>query len=267
MSHRRPSAGGAALYRQLLGLADQNPDDYRIAFQLADAAARAGRRAEAVERLEALIAETKQDPAAYGYGYYYYGYGYHSYAYYDNPWPSKKFVVHFPAKERLAQLYQAKRREAEAKGDAAQAEELRRRISKLEVTGDGVNDLKIYLTWDTDQTNVDLWVTDPKGRKIWTAARQGSHGETLLFDVVNGYGPETFTAQKAAAGTYRLEVKYPSWWTSDNDTGAIRGEVTIVLNEGRAAEQHCVVPFRIIRPNITIPIADITVDRADGGEV
>lgn len=255
-SHRRPSSDEATLYQQLLALQRANPDQHRIAFQVADAADRAGRRDEAIERFEKLIDETKQVEAT-DRGYYSYHHGY--YGYYGGV--IDEMVVHYPAKQRLAQLYHAMQREAAGAGDDDAVERLRSRIGKLELDHGGENDIRIYLTWDTDETNVDLRVTTPSNKKVWTAERRGEHGETMLFDVLNGYGPESFTAHYAASGTYRVEVKFPSWWAPLEVSGAIRGEVSIVLHEGRAEEVTHVVRFRITRPNVLVPVAEIHVER------
>ena len=41
------------------------------------------------------------------------------------------------------------------------------------------NDLKVYLTWDTDRSDVDLWVTSPSGERIFYSHRLGKNGEAI----------------------------------------------------------------------------------------
>ena len=36
-----------------------------------------------------------------------------------------------------------------------------------------MNDVKVYLTWDTDRSDVDLWVLNPGGEKIFYSHKQG----------------------------------------------------------------------------------------------
>ena len=52
---------------------------------------------------------------------------------------------------------------------APHAQELRAKIDALQVKGGVENDIKIYLTWDTDKSDVDLWVTTPRGERSSTA--------------------------------------------------------------------------------------------------
>jgi uncharacterized protein YfaP (DUF2135 family) len=69
-------------------------------------------------------------------------------------------------------------------------------------------DLRVTLTWDTDHTDVDLWVTGPDGEKVFYQKKQGAQGGTLDTDVTSGYGPETYTQARLVPGAYRIEAHY-----------------------------------------------------------
>jgi tetratricopeptide (TPR) repeat protein len=159
--------------------------------------------------------------------------------------PQANPAITYPAKQRLAQIW--------AKRGGAWKD----KIATLGVAGGADNDIKVYLTWDTDRSDVDLWVTNPRGRKIYYEKKQGDPGEALFDDVTTGYGPESFTAQKAQKGVYLVQVNlYASNRAGMNEA---RGEVLVVLNEGRPDEQRVVLPYRLFVDKQTVTVAKIEV--------
>jgi uncharacterized protein YfaP (DUF2135 family) len=165
--------------------------------------------------------------------------------------------VRYPAKQRLAQIDAAERRDAQGRGDGAAAARLGAEIEALGVKGGVENDVKIYLTWDTDRTDVDLWVRTPKGELVNYAHRAGAGGEALFDDVTSGYGPESFTAKNAQPGRYLVEVNYFS--TRRQTFTEARGEVVVILGEGTAREQKHVLPYRLFKAKQTVSVAAIEV--------
>ena len=69
-------------------------------------------------------------------------------------------------------------------------------------------DLRVTLAWDTDDTDIDLWVTDPKGEKASYSNRLTSLGGAMSPDARGGYGPEEFALKQAAPGTYILQAEF-----------------------------------------------------------
>ncbi|CAG1009843.1 hypothetical protein BURK2_03937 [Burkholderiales bacterium] len=69
-------------------------------------------------------------------------------------------------------------------------------------------DLRVVLAWDTDNTDLDLWVTDPNGERAFYGNRLTYQGGRMSPDFTGGYGPEVFALKKAKPGTYRVEVKF-----------------------------------------------------------
>jgi Tfp pilus assembly protein PilF len=224
---------GAARQR-LLAAHRSRPEDSRIAFELADASARLGEHAEA-RRLLTQITSDERTP--------------HKIAY--------------PAKQRLGQLLAAERRDAKALGQSAREAELTTAIDALKIKGGVDNDIKIYLTWDTNRTDVDLWVITPSGEKIFYSHKHGKHGGALFDDVTDGYGPESFTAKSARAGTYEVKVNF--FGTSRRSFREARGEVTIIVGEGSVHERRHVVPYRLLNPKQTVTVAKIQVGSRSGG--
>jgi hypothetical protein len=76
--------------------------------------------------------------------------------------------------------------------------------------GSGSTDenINVVLTWDTDDSDVDLHVFDPENRHAYWSSLTGIPGAQLDHDDVNGYGPETFTMLSPRPGTYHVRVNY-----------------------------------------------------------
>ncbi len=184
-----------AAYGRLKVARDLRPKDARIAFELADAAARLGRTDEAL----ALFTAIADDDSA-----------------------SKQ--VRYPASQRAKML-----------------------------RGDASHDLRVYLSWDTDRTDVDLWVINPAGQKVYYDKRTGKFGGKLFDDVTTGYGPEAFEAETAAKGAYQIQVNY--YGTDRRVFSEARGEVVVVL----AGQRH-VLPYRLFRVGQTVTVARVTVN-------
>ena len=104
------------------------------------------------------------------------------------------------------------------------------------VTNNSQMDLKVILTWDTDGTDVDLWVTDPSSERVYYGHRQSKLGGTLDVDITTGYGPETFTLPRAVPGEYLVQAQY---YGGARPTMA---RVVVVLYEGTAREKRYVFP-------------------------
>lgn len=69
-------------------------------------------------------------------------------------------------------------------------------------------DVRIVLAWDADNTDVDMWVTDPSGEKCFYGHRETSIGGRISRDLTGGYGPEEFLLKNAAKGTYKVQANY-----------------------------------------------------------
>lgn len=69
-------------------------------------------------------------------------------------------------------------------------------------------DIRVVLTWDTDNSDMDLWVTDPEEERCYFENRQTYLGSVISPDITQGYGPEEFMLKKAPKGTYKIEVNY-----------------------------------------------------------
>ena len=217
--------------RELSSVLELRPDDRRVAFELGDVEQRLGNLDEARRRFESTAAAPEVDEG-----------------------------LRYPAKQRLAQIHQQARRDALAAKDEAAAGREAAAIGALGIKGGIENDVKIFLSWDTDRTDVDLWVTTPKGEKVFYSHARGAGGEELYHDVTSGYGPESFTVHSAAFGEYTVQVNY--FRARTGDFKEARGEVVIVLDEGKPTQREQSFPYRLFEQGDTVTVAKI---RRTGG--
>jgi hypothetical protein len=70
------------------------------------------------------------------------------------------------------------------------------------------SDLRVTITWNTDATDVDLWVIEPDGTKCYYLVPRTANGGTLSQDQTQGYGPERYQTGKAQKGVYQIVVHY-----------------------------------------------------------
>lgn len=69
-------------------------------------------------------------------------------------------------------------------------------------------DLRAVLTWDTDNTDIDLWVIDPNGEKTYYRHPLSYQGGKLSRDFTAGYGPETYSLKTAKPGQYEVRAQF-----------------------------------------------------------
>ncbi|MDC7801813.1 VIT domain-containing protein [Stenotrophomonas geniculata] len=69
-------------------------------------------------------------------------------------------------------------------------------------------DLRVVLSWDADNSDMDLWVTDPNGERAYYGNRLTYQGGQMSQDFTGGYGPEQFSLRNAKPGKYKVEANY-----------------------------------------------------------
>jgi tetratricopeptide (TPR) repeat protein len=70
------------------------------------------------------------------------------------------------------------------------------------------SDLRVTISWNTDATDVDLWVIEPDGTKCFYQHNRTQSGGELSQDQTQGYGPERYQIAKAQPGVYTVLVHY-----------------------------------------------------------
>lgn len=125
----------------------------------------------------------------------------------------------------------------------ALADHARKRTGQLrDQLGIDRADVLVSITWNTDNTDVDLHVIEPSGEEVFYSHPNSKAGGHLTRDVTQGYGPEMYVLKKAPRGKYTVRAKY---FASDASRASTRSKVyaTVYRNWGTDRErvEHRVV--------------------------
>jgi Ca-activated chloride channel family protein len=69
-------------------------------------------------------------------------------------------------------------------------------------------DMRVVLSWDADNTDMDLWVKDPNGDWAFFGNRLTYQGGHMSRDFTGGLGPEEFMLKQAKPGTYEVRANF-----------------------------------------------------------
>ena len=117
-------------------------------------------------------------------------------------------------------------------------------------------DVVVLLTWDTDNTDLDLQVTDPSGEECDEGNRKTAAGGSLEVDDTDGYGPEIFALPRAPAGTYRVAVAAYDL----ANVPETHAEVLVVLRGGTSEERRLRFPVALTREGETTEIGTFEIE-------
>ena len=93
--------------------------------------------------------------------------------------------------------------------------------------------LRIVMSWDADQTDIDIHVLEPNGEEAFYRNRRTTEGGFVSEDVTTGYGPEEYLKKELESGTYKVLSNYFASHQTKL-TGATTVTATVWLT-GRAA--------------------------------
>jgi tetratricopeptide (TPR) repeat protein len=69
-------------------------------------------------------------------------------------------------------------------------------------------DIRVVINWNKDNTDIDLWVTDPKGEDCSYQHKSTAIGGRISNDFTQGFGPEQFLLKKAVKGKYKIKTNF-----------------------------------------------------------
>lgn len=105
-------------------------------------------------------------------------------------------------------------------------------------------DMRIVMNWNKNNTDIDLWVTDPDNEKCYYQHKTTAAGGRISDDFTEGFGPEQFILKKATKGKYRIDINY----YSDRQT-TISGPTTIMaeiyLHYGMPNEEKRIITLQM----------------------
>ncbi|MDR1196486.1 MAG: DUF2135 domain-containing protein [Endomicrobium sp.] len=86
-------------------------------------------------------------------------------------------------------------------------------------------DIRIVLGWSADNTDIDIYVKDPRGEEASYGNRFTNIGARVSEDLTQGFGPEEFTLKKAVDGKYEISTDY-----FGDDMQSISGPTVLYLD-------------------------------------
>jgi tetratricopeptide (TPR) repeat protein len=116
-------------------------------------------------------------------------------------------------------------------------------IDKRLIKKEPVN-IRVVLTWQVDNCDMDLWVTDPHGEKCFYENKLTRLGGKISNDFTNGYGPEEFMIKKAIQGEYKIQANYYGT-RSQSLLAPVNLHLTFITNFGKADQKKQEITVRL----------------------
>lgn len=118
--------------------------------------------------------------------------------------------------------------------------------------------LRVVLTWDADNTDIDLWVIDPAGEKAYYGHNQTRTGGHVSNDFTQGYGPEVFTIVRPLPGTYRVQANYFGD-RRQSVSGPVTVQVEFQTGFGAAGGERQAITRRLASGRETIDLGEFVI--------
>ena len=120
-------------------------------------------------------------------------------------------------------------------------------------------DIRVVINWDTDMSDMDLWVTDVFGEKCFYSHRFTTTGGRNSCDFTQGYGPEEFMIRNAVKGKYHVQTDYYGTH-SQKVLGAVTLYAEVYTNYAREDESRQFLAYRLDSRKQVIDVATIESD-------
>jgi len=117
-------------------------------------------------------------------------------------------------------------------------------------------DVRIILTWDTDLTDMDLWVTEPSREKAYYSNNRTTIGGLVSRDFTQGYGPEEYVLKRSMKGEYKIEANYYGS-SAPALTGGVTLQVDVFTNYGRKNEKRQSLTIRLTESKDVVHVGTV----------
>jgi tetratricopeptide (TPR) repeat protein len=117
-------------------------------------------------------------------------------------------------------------------------------------------DMRITMTWDADNTDIDLHVVEPSGEEAYYGHNRTTIGGRVSRDFTQGYGPEDYMLRKAMNGTYTVKAKYYGSQSVKLLCG-VTVQVNIYTHYGRPEQQCKSMTLRLVEKKDMITIGEL----------
>ncbi|MBB4807944.1 hypothetical protein HNP38_003260 [Chryseobacterium defluvii] len=68
--------------------------------------------------------------------------------------------------------------------------------------------IRVVINWNKDNTDIDLWITDPNKELCDYSHNETKIGGRMSNDFTDGFGPEQFLLKKAIKGKYQIQTNF-----------------------------------------------------------
>ena len=119
-------------------------------------------------------------------------------------------------------------------------------------------DVRIVMSWDADNTDIDLHVTEPSSETANYQHNRTKIGGLVSRDFTVGYGPEEYVLRSAMPGDYRIRCKYYGS-IQQSLIGPATVTATVITNFARPNEKRQRLTLRLENVRDFVDIGKITI--------
>jgi tetratricopeptide (TPR) repeat protein len=119
-------------------------------------------------------------------------------------------------------------------------------------------DIRVVIDWNHNDTDIDLWVTDPNQEKCYYKHTRTKIGGKISNDMTEGFGPENFILKKVVKGEYKITINYYSD-SKQKISGPTFLKVPIFKNYGRKTETENTVIYRLDKEEAELEVGKIKI--------
>ena len=94
--------------------------------------------------------------------------------------------------------------------------------------------LTVLMSWDSDNTDLDLHIISPDGEHTYYGDRTAKNGGALDVDVTTGYGPEIYSSPAPIKGRYLV---YSNYYGSGSSGDITVATITVITNQNTPDEK------------------------------
>jgi uncharacterized protein YfaP (DUF2135 family) len=116
----------------------------------------------------------------------------------------------------------------------------------------------IVIGWTSDNSDIDLWVTDPRNEKCYYQHTETEMGGVISRDVTQGFGPEEFRLKKAWKGKYKVQANLYGDRRHDLG-GAISIKADLYTDYGKPTQKRKTINFRVTTNKEVVDIGALNV--------
>ena len=119
--------------------------------------------------------------------------------------------------------------------------------------------LRATMSWDGDNTDIDLWVTDPNGERAYYGHPLTYQGGRMSRDITSGYGPEEFSLRHAKPGKYTVTTQFYGH-RQQVVSAAMTVQLSLITGFGSAQQKAQTVTLRLKDPKDQVLVGEFEVE-------